>query len=64
MKLGNTSSFIREAIYSRLGMLIKSLFIFFYGFVVIIYTMFAVRRKREEKSMLYAWGAVLVGMNF
>ena len=57
MKLGNTSSFIRETIHSRLGMLIKSLFIFFYGFVVIIYTMFAVRRKREEKSMLYAWGS-------
>ena len=57
MKLQNTSSFIRETIHSRLGMLIKSLFIFFYGFVVIVYTMFAVRKKREEKSELYAWGA-------
>ena len=57
MKIQNTSSFIRETVHSRIGKLIKSLLIFFYGFAVIVYTMFAVNKKREEKSMLYAWGS-------
>ncbi len=56
MKLQDTSTFVRKTIHSRIPMLIKSLLILFYGIVVIVYTMFVIRKRRQDKTMLYVWG--------
>ncbi len=57
MRIQETSDFIYSAIRSRMGMLVGSFLIAFWGIAVILYTAFAEATKREEKTGKYALGA-------
>ena len=56
-RIQKISDFILHAIRSRLPRFIASLFIFFFGFATIVYTMFAMKTEREHKTVFYAWGS-------
>ncbi len=57
MRIEKASDYVYNTIRSRMPRFIWSLFIVFFGFAMIIYTLFAVERKREEKTLFYAWGS-------
>lgn len=65
MRIEKASDYIFSTIRSRMPRFLISLFIVFYGFATIIYTLFAVEKKREEKTVLYAWGcfSIITGLS-
>ena len=56
-RIQKISDFILHAVRSRIPRFIARLFIFFFGFATIIYTMFALKSEREYKTAFYAWGS-------
>lgn len=56
MRIEKSSDYIYSIIRSRMPRFIWSLFIVFFGISTIVYTLFAVERKREEKTVFFAWG--------
>ncbi|MCR5418508.1 MAG: GGDEF domain-containing protein [Lachnospiraceae bacterium] len=63
MRIEKASDYIYSTIRSRMPRFIWSVFIIFFGFATIVYSLFAVEKKREEKTLLYAWGAysIIIG---
>ena len=57
MRIEKASDYIFSEIRTRLPRFLWSIFIVFFGFSILFYTMFALERKREEKTVYYAWGA-------
>lgn len=57
MRIEKSSDYIYSIIRSRMPRFIWSLFIVFFGISTIVYTMFAVERKREDKTVFFAWGS-------
>lgn len=64
MRIENEQRFVMGTVRSRMPMFIGSIFIVFFGFAIIVYTMFAVETKRERKYALYAWGALTLTTGF
>ena len=58
LRIENEQEFVMSTVRSRTPMFLASVFIVFFGFAIIIYTLFAVETKRERKYALYAWGAL------
>ena len=56
MRIEKSSDYIYSIIRSRMPRFMWSLFIVFFGISTIVYTMFAVERKREDKTVFFAWG--------
>ena len=56
MRIEKASDYIYSTIRSRMPRFIWSLFIVFFGFATIVYTLFAVEKKREDKTVFFAWG--------
>ena len=56
MRIEKSSDYVYSIIRSRMPRFIWSLFIVFFGISTIVYTLFAVERKREEKTVFFAWG--------
>lgn len=64
VRIQKTSEFILSTIRSRMWMFVQSIAIAFFGIATILYTFFAVNRRREDKTLLYAWGslALILGL--
>ncbi len=56
MRIEKASDFILSAVRSRMPRFIWSAFIVFFGLATIVYTLFAVEKRREDKTVFYAWG--------
>lgn len=56
MRIEKSSDYIYSIIRSRMPRFLWSVFIVFFGISTIVYTLFAVERKREEKTVFFAWG--------
>ena len=56
MRIEKASDYILNAIRLRMPRFFWSLFIMFFGIGTILYTKFAIDKKREEKTVFYAWG--------
>ena len=52
-RIQKISDYILHAIRSRILRFIASLFIFFFGFATIVYTMFALKTERENKTAFH-----------
>ena len=63
MRIEKASDYIFHTIRTRMPRFLWSIFIVFFGLATILYTMFAVDKKREEKTVYYAWGihSLIVG---
>ncbi len=57
MRIEKASDYIYSEIRTRLPRFLWSIFIVFFGLSILLYTQFAMERKREEKTVYYAWGA-------
>ncbi len=57
MRIQQTSDFILNTIRSRMDIFIQSVAIIFFGISTVLYTFFDIEKKREEKTLFYAWGA-------
>jgi len=57
MRIEKASDYIYSEIRARLPRFLWSIFIVFFGLSILLYTQFAMERKREEKTVYYAWGA-------
>ncbi|MBR4759134.1 MAG: GGDEF domain-containing protein [Lachnospiraceae bacterium] len=56
MRIEKASQYIFSTVRSRMPRFMLSIFIIFFGLSTLVYTAFAVEKKREEKTVLYAWG--------
>ena len=54
MRIEKSSDYILSTIRARMPMFIWSIFIIFFGIATIVYTFFAVGKKREDKTAFFA----------
>ena len=64
MRIEKSSDYIYSTIRSRMPRFIWSIFIIFFGIATIAYTLFAVEKKREDKTAFFAWGfhSIILGL--
>ena len=64
MRIEKSSDYILSTIRARMPMFIWSIFIIFFGIATIVYTFFAVGKKREDKTAFFAWGchSIILGL--
>ncbi|MCR4741312.1 MAG: diguanylate cyclase [Treponema sp.] len=56
MRIQKSTDFLLSVLRPRLSLFVASLVIFFFGIAILVYTFFAIKREREGKIAMYAWG--------